>query len=427
MRLLAILPLIGFSLWSQERQLIDRIVAVVDDEIILQSEVQQYAYFEAVNQKIDLEKDKTAYQALEKRILESLINQKILLAQAKVDSIVVQESQVDQALDQQIQQRIDQAGGEEALEKILGKKISELRRFYRNDVRKQLLTQQIQSTRFNDVKVSRSDVEQFYATYKDSLPKVGESVNLSHILLEVKPGESAYREARALAQSLLDSIRRKGGNFDELAKAFSSDPGSARKGGDLGWFNRSDFVKEYADAAVRLEEGQISDLVKTQFGYHIIQLLGRSGDKIHTKHILIGVKTTQEDKDRTLQRIRDIRQDILDNKVSFENAAVQYSDDPAKKGNLGNLGWIEISSLQDKAFLLAAQGLEKNAISEPVESSLVTGYHVIRLNDRRKERILTLKEDWQTIENYALNQKQNKEMSKWLDEIRSRFFVDIRM
>jgi peptidyl-prolyl cis-trans isomerase SurA len=427
MRLLAILPLIGFSLWSQERQLIDRIVAVVDDEIILQSEVQQYAYFEAVNQKIDLEKDKTAYEALEKRILENLINQKILLAQAKVDSIVVEESQVDQALDQQIQQRIDQAGGEEALEKILGKKISELRRFYRNDVRKQLLTQQIQSTRFNDVKVSRSDVEQFYATYKDSLPKVGESVNLSHILLEVKPGESAYREARALAQSLLDSIRRKGGNFDELAKAFSSDPGSARKGGDLGWFNRSDFVKEYADAAVRLEEGQISDLVKTQFGYHIIQLLGRSGDKIHTKHILIGVKTTQEDKDRTLQRIRDIRQDILDNKVSFENAAVQYSDDPAKKGNLGNLGWIEISSLQDKAFLLAAQSLEKNAISEPVESSLVTGYHVIRLNDRRKERILSLKEDWQTIEKFALNQKQNKEMSKWLDEIRSRFFVDIRM
>jgi peptidyl-prolyl cis-trans isomerase SurA len=427
MRLLAILPLIGFSLWSQERQLIDRIVAVVDDEIILQSEVQQYAYFEAVNQKIDLEKDKTAYEALEKRILENLINQKILLAQAKVDSIVVEESQVDQALNQQIQQRIDQAGGEEALEKILGKKISELRRFYRNDVRKQLLTQQIQSTRFNGVKVSRSDVEQFYATYKDSLPKVGESVNLSHVLLEVKPGESAYREARALAQSLLDSIRRKGGNFDELAKAFSSDPGSARKGGDLGWFNRSDFVKEYADAAVRLEEGQISDLVKTQFGYHIIQLLGRSGDKIHTKHILIGVKTTQEDNDRTLQRIRDIRQDILDNKVSFENAAVQYSDDPAKKGNLGNLGWIEISSLQDKAFLLAAQSLEKNAISEPVESSLVTGYHVIRLNDRRKERILTLKEDWQTIENYALNQKQNKEMSKWLDEIRSRFFVDIRM
>lgn len=427
MRLLAILPLMGFSLWSQERQLIDRIVAVVDDEIILQSEVQQYAYFEAVNQKIDPEKNKAAYEALEKRILENLINQKILLAQAKVDSIVVEESQVEQALDQQIQQRIDQAGGEEALEKILGKKVSELRRLYRNDVRKQLLTQKIQSTRFNDVKVSRSDVEQFYATYKDSLPKVGESVNLSHILLEVKPGESAYREARTLAQSLLDSIRRKGGNFEELAKAFSSDPGSARKGGDLGWFNRSDFVKEYADAAVRLEEGQISDLVKTQFGYHIIQLLGRSGDKIHTKHILIGVKTTQEDKDRTLQRIREIRQDILDNKITFENAAVQYSDDPAKKGNLGNLGWIEISSLQDKAFLQSAQSLEKNAISEPVESSLVTGYHIIRLNDRRKERILTLKEDWQTLENYALNQKQNKEMSKWLDEIRSRFFVDVRM
>ncbi len=427
MRPVAIVLLAAFSLHAQEKQLIDRIAAVVDDEIILLSEVQQYAYFDAVNQKIDPEKDKAAYEALEKRVLESLINQKILLAQAKLDSIVVEESQVDQALDQQIQQRIDQAGSEEALEKILGKKVSELRRLYRGNVRKQLLTQKIQSTRFNDVKVSRSEVEQFFAAYKDSLPNIGESVNLSHILLEVKPGEEAYREAKVLAQTILDSIRRKGGNFEDLAKAYSSDPGSARKGGDLGWFNRSDFVKEYADAAIRLEEGQISDLVKTQFGYHIIQLLGRSGEKIHTKHILIGVKVTQDDKDRTRKRIAEIRQDILDDKITFEAAAIQYSDDPAKKGNLGNLGWIEISSLQDKAFLQAAQQLKKGEISEPVESSLVTGYHIIRLNDRREKRVLTLKEDWQTIEGYALNQKQTREIEAWLNEIRSKFFVDIRI
>lgn len=419
--------LAAVSLHSQERQLIDKIAAVVDDEIILMSEVQQYAYFEAVNQKVDPEKDKEAYRRLEKRILESLINQKVLLAQAKVDSIVVDDAQVDGTLDQQIQQRVEQAGGEEALEKILGKKISELRRLYRVNVRKQLLTQKIQSSRFSDIKVSRSEVEQFFQTYKDSLPRVGESVNLSHILLEVKPGDSAYAEARDFAQLLLDSIRQKGGDFSALAKAYSSDPGSSRKGGDLGWFNRADFVKEFADAAVRLEEGQVSDLVKTQFGYHIIQLLGRSGDKIHTKHILIGVKTTNLDKERAKEKLASIRQDIVDNTMTFETAAVKFSDDPAKKGNQGNLGWIELTTLQDKVFLQAAKALEVGQISEPLESSLVTGYHIIRLNDRRLERILTLRDDWQAIESMALNRKQGLEMEKWLGQIRERFYVDIRM
>lgn len=419
--------LAAVSLHSQERQLIDKIAAVVDDEIILMSEVQQYAYFEAVNQKVDPEKDKEAYRRLEKRILESLINQKVLLAQAKVDSIVVEDAQVDQTLDQQIQQRVEQAGGEEALEKILGKKISELRRLYRVNVRKQLLTQKIQSSRFSDIKVSRSEVEQFFQTYKDSLPRVGESVNLSHILLEVKPGDSAYAEARDFAQLLLDSIRQKGGDFSALAKAYSSDPGSSRKGGDLGWFNRADFVKEFADAAVRLEEGQVSDLVKTQFGYHIIQLLGRSGDKIHTKHILIGVKTTNLDKERAKEKLASIRQDIVDNTMTFETAAVKFSDDPAKKGNQGNLGWIELTTLQDKVFLQAAKAMEVGQISEPLESSLVTGYHIIRLNDRRLERILTLRDDWQAIESMALNRKQSLEMEKWLTQIRERFYIDVRM
>lgn len=420
---LLILLVFGQTAFAQ-RQLIDRIAAVVDDEAILESEVQNYAYFEALNQKIDPEKNKDEYEKLERNILESLINQKILLAQAKLDSVTVDESQVESTLDQQIQQRVQQAGGEEALEKYLGKKITEIRKLYRNNVRKQLLTQKIQSSRFQDIKISRSEVETFFKTYEDSLPEVGNSINMSHILMEVKAGDAAYEEARKLAVHILDSLKR-GGDFAALAKKYSNDPGSAKKGGELGWFNRADFVKEFAEAAVKLEPGEISDIVKTQFGYHIIQLIQKSGDKINTRHILIGVNATEDDKKATMEKLKQIRQDILDGKTTLEEAALKYSDDPAKKGNLGNLGWIEVSTFQDKAFLSAAQSLKVGEISEPFETSF--GYHIVKLNDRREKRKMNLREDWQSIENMAMNQKQAKEMDKWLKEIRSKFYVDVRM
>jgi len=410
-----------------QRQVIDRIAAVVDDEIILVSDVQSYAYFEAVNQKIDPEKDKDAYAKLEKTVLENLINQKILLAQAKLDSIKIEDSQIESALEQQIQQRVQQAGGEEALEKYLGKSLKEIKRLYRNTVKKQLLTQKIQSTRFQDIKVSRSEIENFYKTFQDSLPEVGASINISHILMEVKAGDDAFNEAQTTAQLVLDSIKR-GGNFEALAKAYSSDPGSAKKGGDLGWFSRSDFVKEFAEAAVKLEPGEMSGLVKTQFGYHIIQLLEKNGDKIHTKHILIGVGTTKADKVATKEKLSKIRQDILDGKLSFENAVMQYSDDNTKKGNLGNLGWIEIATLENnmgKVFLKVAQSLKNDEISEPFETDF--GFHMVRLNDQRSKRKMNLRDDWQAIENMALNQKQSKEMDKWIAEIRNKFFIDVRI
>lgn len=409
-----------------QEQIIDKIAAVVDDEVILLSEVQNYAYFEAMNQKIDPTKDPDAYKAIEKNVLDALINQKIMLAQAMMDSIVIENSQVEQALEQQLKERIQQAGGEQALEKYLGKSLKDIRKMYRENVRKQLLAQKIQQTRFQNIKVSRSEIEHYYRQRKDSLPEVGASINFSHILLEIKPGAEAFEEAGKTAALILDSLKN-GADFAAMAKRYSTDPGSGKKGGDLGWFNRSDFVKEFADAASRLEPGEMSGLVKTQFGWHIIQMIEKAGEKIHVRHILIGVATTEQDKKNTRKKLAAIRQDILDNKISFENAVMQYSDDDTKKGNLGNLGWIEIQSLNErgKPFLKAAETLKKDEISEPFEGDF--GYHIIRLNDRRDRRTLDLKEDWQTIEQMALQEKQYQEMNKWLKQIRNRFYIDIRM
>lgn len=409
-----------------QRQLIEKIAAVVDDEIIMSGEVQQYAYFEAANQHINPETDIEAYAKIEKKVLDALINQKILLAQAKLDSITIDDGQVEQSLDQQIQDRVRQAGGEAELEKYLGKSIREIRKLYKTTVRKQMLAQKIQSSKFQDMKVSRAEIENFFNTHEDSLPEVGASANISQILIEVKPGDDAFAEARKTAVIVLDSIR-KGADFGKLAQRFSSDPGSAKKGGDLGWFNRNDFVKEFAEAAVKLEPGEVSDVVKSEFGYHIIQLIEKTGEKIHVRHILIGVASTADDKTAAKQKIQKIREDIMNAKISFEDAALQYSDDPAKRGNLGNLGWVELSTIQDKTFLKAVQALEAGKISDPFESNVVTGYHIVQLNGKRDTRKVNLRDDWQAIENFALRQKQSKEMDKWLDQIRSKFYIDIRM
>ncbi len=407
-----------------QRQLVDKVAAVVDDEVILASEVQQYAYFEAANQKINPQSNPEEYTRIEKKVLEALINQKILLAQAKLDSIIIDEAQVDQTLEQQIQERVQQAGGEQELEKYLGKSIKEIRKLYRPNIKKQLLTQKIQSSRFSDIKISRSEIENFFETNKDSLPEVGSSINISQILVEIKPGEAAFEESKKTAVQLLDSIK-KGADFAQLAKIFSNDPSSGKKGGDLGWYNRTDFVKEFAEAASRLEPGEISDVVRTEFGYHIIQMIEKNMDKIHVRHILIGVPTTPHDKTAAKEKLEKIRQDILDGTITFEKAALQYSDDPAKKGNLGNLGWIEIATFQDKSFLKVSQSLKVGEISAPFETNF--GFHILRLNDKRDQRKLNLKEDWQNIESMALRQKQFKEMEKWIAQIRTKFYVDVRM
>lgn len=423
-RFVFVLTLLITSQLFAQRQLIDKVVAVIDDEVILESELQQYAYFEAQNQKINPLTSPEEYARIEKKVLEALINQKILLAQAKLDSIVIEDTQVEQTLDQQIQERVQQAGGEQELEKYLGKSIKEIRKLYRANVKKQLLTQKIQSSRFNDIKISRTEVENFFDAHKDSLPEAGASINISQILIEIKPGEEAFEESRKTAVVLLDSIK-KGADFAQLAKVFSSDPGSGKKGGDLGWYNRTDFVKEFAEAAVRLEPGELSDVVRSEFGYHIIQMIEKNVEKIHVRHILIGVPTKPQDRTAAKERLEKIRQDILDGTITFEKAALQYSDDPAKKGNLGNLGWIEIATFQEKNFLKISQSLKIAEISQPFETSF--GFHILKLNDKREQRKLILKEDWQNIENMALRQKQFKEMEKWIAQIRSKFYVDIRM
>jgi len=411
------------SVQAQQPQIIDGIAAIVGNEIVLRSEVNQYTINTALQMGIDLQKNPEKLKALRKQVLENLIVQKILLQKAREDSIEVDDSQVDQALDNQVQQWIQQMGSKEAVEKYFGGSINKIKRQFRDDIKNRMLVDKLQQEKFQKIHISRTEVEHFYQTMKDSLPKRGTSVNLSHILLTVKPGKDAKEAAYEKISKILKQLKS-GADFAELAKKYSEDPGSAPKGGDLGYVKRGDFVKEFEEAAFKLKPGQISGIVETKFGYHIIQLIDRKGEKIRVRHILIRVVPSQQDELKTVKEIKELYRRAKAGE-DFAELAKKYSDDQTTKDKGGNLGWFEINQLQVKEFRAVAETLKVGEVSEPFKTKF--GYHIVKLNDRREGGAWSLDKDWEQLEQMALARKRNEEFQKWVQSLRKNVYIDVKM
>jgi len=412
-----------FSCQLYSQQVLDKVVAVVEEEIILASELTQFSLNLAFQMGIDPRKDQQKFDELQKETLQNLINQKILLAKAEEDSIVVEERQVDSVLEEQINSMIQRVGSAEELEKQLGQSIKKIKRNFRDDVRKNLKVEMLRNTKYMQIQISRREVEQFYQSQKDSLPELKETVDISHILLTVKAGDASEKYAREKAQSLLER-QRAGEDFEELCSKFSEDPGSKARGGELGFIQRGDFVPEFEEVAFLLNPGDFSDIVKTRFGFHIIQCIDRKGDKINVRHLLILLQPTKEDEKETIEKIKYVRK-LLDKKdADFEKIAKQYSDDETTKEQGGHLGLLELENLQEKEFKNAIEDLEVGEISQPFKTQF--GWHILKLNAREEARTITIEKDWDKIENWALNLKRQKEFQKWVEEIKEDVYVDIK-
>jgi len=267
-------------------------------------------------------------------------------------------------------------------------------------------------------------VEVFYQTYQDSLPNMKASVDISHILMQVTPSEASFKEAHEKALAIQAKLKE-GQNFADLAKQYSEDPGSAANGGILGFVSRGTLVKEFEEVAFALEEGQISDIVQTQFGFHIIQLIERQGERINVRHILIQLKPTTDDEKRVIDRLNSIRQTILNGDSTFEEMAQKYSADPNIQKDLGHLGVFEEGGFQIKEFETAIKDLNPGEISQPFRTEF--GYHIVLLNKRNEARKFSLKDDWEQIEQWALQDKREKEFASWLTDLRSEIPVVIRI
>ena len=401
---------------------LDKIIAIVDDNIILKSELEQFSYSTALQMGIDVQKEPAKFQRLMKQTLENLIIQKVLLVKAKEDSVEVSDKQIDAVLDQQIQGMVKQLGSEQKVEEYFGTTIREIRRDFRDEVKERLLVQRLREQKAHEIQISRREVERFYNTFRDSLPQVNESVKLRHILVDIEPSEAAMAEARKKAEALLARLK-KGEDFGELARKYSEGP-SAPRGGELGLMSRGDLVKEFEDVAFNLNPGEISGIVRTQFGLHIIQLKKKVGEKIDVRHILIRVDTSPDDAVATVERLKKLRQQIEAGDISFADAAKKYSKDKSTAEKGGELGWFDVDQFEIKAFKQAVSGLKVGEISDPLKTKF--GYHLILLEDRKKARKLNIKDDWEQIEQWALDLKQRKEFEKWVDKIKKDVYIQIK-
>lgn len=404
---------------AQQPQIIDKIVAIVDKDVILESELNGQIQFLAMNNRID---PKTP--GLRDQVLQNMINERLILAKAEEDSVTVSDDEVQQQLDQQIQARIQQVGSEKRLEEIYGMPISKIKREYRDEMRKNLLIQRMQQQHFQDMQVGRYEVDDFYRKYQDSLPPVPEEVELSRIYIVPKPTPAALAQARAKAQALLDSLKA-GADFAELARKYSQDPGSAAQGGDLGLVRRGQFVKEFETAVFGLHEGEISPIVQTEFGFHIIQLLERRGDAVHARHILIRVEKSKAGDSITVALLDSLRT-LAQHGTSFAELAKKFSED--KETNLvgGSLGTVQYDQL-DKSWLPYLDTLKNGEISVPfrVSAGSSYGYQIVLMQKRTPAHKMTLATDYHKIEALALNLKRTKDYQAWMEKLRKEIFWQI--
>jgi len=406
---------------------VDGIAAVVENDAILMSDVQQLAMMQASRMGINPYQQPQQYMStvrqLEPQALQSMIDQSIIKAKAEEDSVEVKDHEVEQALQQQVDNLVAQVGSEEALEKQFNMSIDDIKKEYREEVYNQLLVQRYQATKFTNISVSRREVEQFYNTYKDSIPELPKRVNLSQIFLKVKPSVSADSQAVRQLRDLKRRIQN-GESFGKLASEYSEDPGSKAQGGDLGFVARGTLVPAFEQVAFSLEPGQLSPIVKTEFGYHLIQLVERRGEKIHVKHILISPRTSPQDDQAVIDTLNTIRQQILEG-APFDSLALKYSDDSDVSRNLGELGWIELPNFQIPEFRQVADTLQVGQISKPFQTDL--GWHIVRLNDVKPGGKVTLDKNWAEIEQAVLQRKQAEKYQEWLKELRTEFYVSIKM
>jgi len=405
--------------FAQERVVLDRVASVVEDKIVLMSDVVLAANAIAAQQNINPTKNLALYNNILDQSLESMIEQLLIIEMAEIDSVEVLDKDVDKSLDQQVENIILQTGGKEQAEIALGKKISEFKRSYRDDMKGKLLAEKYTSSLTSNISVSRGDVVDFFNSYKDSLPDFPTLYKTRHILIEIKPSEESEKLAnnRALdiKKQILDGMK-----FEEAAQKFSEDPGSKNDGGNLGFVSRGTFVKEFEKAAFTMDKNVISDPIKTQFGYHIIEVLERTGERVLARHILIRSETTEDDKKAAYKKADEIKKNIVSYE-DFYSQAIGFSDDETSKSKGGYMGMIDIEQYQVPEISEVLKIIKTNTVSSPILTNF--GYHLVWVDSITEGGPASLENNWLDIEGLALNKKKADWYNSWIEDIKRNFYI----
>ena len=404
---------------AQQEILLDRVASVVENKIVLMSDVVLAANAVAAQQQINPNTNPLAYQKILESSRESMIEQLLIIEMAEQDSVEILDKDVDKALNQQIDNIIAQTGSKELAEEALGKKISDFKRSYRDDMRGKLLAEKYTSSLTTSINVSRGDVIDFFNTYKDSIPSFPTLYKTHHILLEIKPSEESNKKSFEEAMDIRNKIIN-GLSFDEAAKLYSADPGSKDQGGNLGYVPRGTFVKEFDRVVFTIEKNVLTEPIKTKYGHHLIEVLERTGEKVLARHILIRTKTTDLDKKNTYDAISNIKNNI-NSFDDFYQAAADFSDDKTSNTNGGFLGMIDLEYYQVPELKKEISNIEIQTISNPIETDF--GYHLIWVDEIKEGGIPSLESNWLDLEEMALNKKKSDWYQSWIEKIKSQFYI----
>lgn len=410
-----LLMLIATAAWAQPKT-IDKIVAQVGENIILQSEIETIYYQEASNGAVP--------DDLRCLIMEQLITQKLLLIQAQKDSVEVTDEQVEYELERRLRYYESLFGSKEKMEEFYGKTFQEMKEEFREDIRDILLSDRMKSQIAGDITVSPSEVRAFFNKIPaDSLPYFDAEVDYAQIAIVPEP----TAEQKAYAREKAEGIRQRildGDDFELLASIYSEDPGSKENGGDLGCQTRGTFVTEFDAAAFKLQPGEISEVVATQFGYHIIRLESRQGNTACLKHILITPPVTNSNIQLATKKLDSIRAAIISGTLSFREAAAQYSDDEASNlvgGDVTNFqtgsSMFAIDELEPEVYY-AIEKLDPGEVSEIISFTSFDGkrgLRIVQLKSQSDPHRANLEDDYYRMQAAAKNEKQMEILSDWVE------------
>ncbi|MBN1968227.1 MAG: peptidylprolyl isomerase [Candidatus Delongbacteria bacterium] len=396
---------------------LDRVLAVVGDEIILQSEVDQAVSRLSIYNKNDPD-------SLKKLVIEDLIASKVMYSLAVRDTnIVVAEDEIEETLNQKINAIISQVGGEKILEEKYKTSVNKLKMDFRPDVKRSIFIDKLKMMQLTDIDVSRSEVESFFDSNKDKMGEIEASLDLAQLVISFNKLESNDDAVIAKLNEIKERIKNGEIEFYEAAKQFSEDTGSKDSGGEIGTTNRGDLVGEYEQVAYKLNIGDVSDPVKTEFGYHIIKLLDIAGEKIKTAHILMKPKPLELGLEKSIKFAQTVADSMHNGFLSFEESVKKYSDDEQTKFKNGSIGNIKESDLDPEALKMFI-GLKAGDVTEPIERE--DGVYLYKILRRTESHKVDLSTDYSILKEMTLAEKKEKYLKEWLEEQKSNVYIEIK-
>ncbi|SIS52847.1 peptidylprolyl isomerase [Belliella pelovolcani] len=412
-------------------QVLDRIVAKVNNYILLESDVQK-TYLEAIASS------QQGFEAPTRcDIFESMLINKLMVAKAEIDSVVVSDAEVMIQADQRFNMMMAQLGGDEnTLVEVYGKTSEQLKSEITDALREQMIVQRMQGKITEGLTVSPAEVRRFFNSIpKDSLPFFSAEVTVGQIVRKPEVNEKAKTEVANFLSGLKQQLMDGTSDFATLARQYSQDPGSAIQGGELGFFRRGELAPEYEATSLALKPGEISDPVETMFGFHMIQLLERRGNTFNTRHILIKPEPSEDDIKRTERYLDSLRNVILDGKIEFAKAAKEYSEDRETSDNGGffadpgsGSNRLTLRTLDDPVLYFTLDSMKIGSITPPMrfeDPREGTKVRVLFYKERFPAHRANLNDDYEKLKAATRRKKEDELLGKWFVTAKEDVYIDI--